>query len=209
MNNDLATEKTILHAAELVFHRRGFDGARMQEIADEAGINKALLHYYFRSKERLFGAVFSAAIARLVPPVLAVLHTDLPFVEKLTAFVDAYFSTVQANPFLPGFVVYEMQRNPEHFKTIMDENRMLLLKKLQRQLHEEFENGRLRSISAEQFMLNLLSLCAFPFVARQGMQALSGRTDSEYLLLLDERRKLIPVWIFDMLRPEKNQQPDV
>jgi AcrR family transcriptional regulator len=202
MKKSSSTESLILQAAEQIFFLRGYNGARMQEIADEASINKALLHYYFRSKEQLFEAVFEAAVARLVPPVLAVLHQELPLRDKISAFVDAYFTTVEENPFLPGFIVYELQRNPEHFRTTIEAERVDLLDKLQMQLHEGADNGTLRRMSAEQFMLNLFSLCAFPFIARQGMQALSGRNDQDYHLLLEERRKLIPGWILDTLRPD-------
>ena len=202
MKKSSTTESLILHAAERIFFLRGFDGARMQEIADEASINKALLHYYFRSKERLFDAVFEAAVSRLLPPVLSVLHLELPLREKITAFVEAYFTTVLENPFLPGFIVHELQRNPAHFRAVIAARRIDVLETLKMQLHEGAESGIWRRISAEQFMLNLFSLCAFPFVARQGMQALSGKNDHEYLLLLEERRTLISGWVLDMLRPE-------
>jgi len=173
------TQRRILCSAEKVFYRQGYDGARMQEIADEAGINKALLHYYFRSKERLFDAVFSDAVLRLVPPVFAVMNINAPLMDKVRAFVDAYFSTVVNNPFLPGFVVHEMHRNPSRFSEII----------------QGAESGKLVPMEAEQFMLNLLSLCAFPFVAAGAMQAVSGKNDTEYQQLLEERRQLIPEWM--------------
>ncbi|MDP8306393.1 MAG: TetR/AcrR family transcriptional regulator [Candidatus Chlorobium antarcticum] len=189
------TQRRILCSAEKVFYRQGYDGARMQEIADEAGINKALLHYYFRSKERLFDAVFSDAVLRLVPPVFAVMNINAPLMDKVRAFVDAYFSTVVNNPFLPGFVVHEMHRNPSRFSEIIQGSRLFMLQGLQRQLDEGAESGKLVPMEAEQFMLNLLSLCAFPFVAAGAMQAVSGKNDTEYQQLLEERRQLIPEWM--------------
>jgi len=189
------TERRILCSAEKVFYRQGYDGARMQEIADEAGINKALLHYYFRSKDRLFDAVFSDAVLRLVPPVFAVMNSDSALMDKVRGFVDAYFSTVSQNPFLPGFVVHEMHRNPSRFSEIIKESRLLMLEGLQHQLDEGAANGELIPMQAEQFILNLLSLCAFPFVAAGAMQSVSGKNDAEYQQLLEERRELIPQWM--------------
>ncbi|HCD35490.1 MAG TPA: TetR/AcrR family transcriptional regulator [Chlorobium sp.] len=202
------TERRILQSAEKVFYRQGYDGARMQEIADEAGINKALLHYYFRSKERLFDAVFSDAVMRLVPPVFAVMNSNSPLMDKVRAFVDAYFNTVVNNPFLPGFVVHEMHRNPSRFSEIIRASRLLMLDGLQHQLDLGAESGELIAMPAEQFMLNLLSLCAFPFVAAGAMQSVSGKNDSDYQHLLEERRQLIPQWMARMVERDasSNQQ---
>ena len=202
MKKSSETESLILQAAERVFYLRGFDGARMQEIADAASINKALLHYYFRSKQRLFDAVFTVALSRLVPPVLAELRQNLPLEEKITRFVNTYFATVRKNPALPGFIVHEMQRNPGHFGSVIRQQRIDVLYSLCVQLEEEARSGRLRSISPEQFLLNLFSLCAFPLIAAVGMQALSGMNSDAYEELLEERRKLIPRWMLDMLRPQ-------
>jgi AcrR family transcriptional regulator len=199
MKEERATEELILQCAEKVFHRSGFDGARMQEIADEAGINKALLHYYFRSKDRLFDAVFSAAVSRLVPPVFSMLNTQKPLTEKIADFVRQYFMTVMEHPFLPGFIIHEMHRNPAHFRTVMAGGRFVKLDRLQQQLQEGIAAGCFREISVEQFMLNLFSLCAFPFAARNAMQAMTGIGDDCYQQILEERRRLIPVWMIGMI----------
>uniref|UniRef100_A4SEG4 Transcriptional regulator, TetR family n=1 Tax=Chlorobium phaeovibrioides (strain DSM 265 / 1930) TaxID=290318 RepID=A4SEG4_CHLPM len=161
------TERRILQSAEKVFYRQGYDGARMQEIADEAGINKALLHYYFRSKERLFDAVFSDAVMRLVPPVFAVMNSNSPLMDKVRAFVDAYFNTVVNNPFLPGFVVHEMHRNPSRFSEIIRASRLLMLDGLQHQLDLGAESGELilpclQSSSCSTFFHSAPSLLWLP-----------------------------------------------
>ena len=86
---DSNTEQIILKAARKVFTHKGFDGARMQEIADEAGINKALLHYYFRSKDKLFEAIFKEVITTFFPRIISVLTSDLSLFEKITLFTDS------------------------------------------------------------------------------------------------------------------------
>jgi Transcriptional regulator len=99
---DGETEKHILDAAKAVFILRGTAGARMQEIAEEAGVNQALLHYYFRSKEKLSEAVFRDTAGRMFPALLQIVAGDLPLVEKIDRIVDTYLTTMSQTPFLPA-----------------------------------------------------------------------------------------------------------
>src|SRR5215217_6916550 len=98
---DGETEQRILEAARTVFIRRGTAGARMQEIAGEAGVNQALLHYYFRSKERLAVAVFQQMASRLFPALLHTLGADFSLDEKIDRIVALYLENLSRNPFLP------------------------------------------------------------------------------------------------------------
>ncbi len=109
------TENQILIAAREVFIAKGIDGARMQEIADRAGINKALLHYYFRSKDKLFDAVFSEIAVNLFPAMKQVLEAELGIKEKVTFFVKIYLKTLNENPFIPAFVINTLNTNPDRF----------------------------------------------------------------------------------------------
>lgn len=199
MTTASGTEETILKSAETVFFQHGFDGARMQEIADLAGINKALVHYYYRSKERLFDAVFVSALKRLLPPLAGVLNSGLSVEEKVEAFVDAYFSTVRSNPSIPGFIILEMHRNPSVFRKIAGEKGLLDPGKLQSQLDDGAAEGRFREMRAEQLVINLLAFCAFPFLARHAIQAFGAINDGAYRQLIEERRHLIPDWMMSML----------
>src|SRR5438067_8709629 len=98
---DGQTEQRILDGAHAVFIRRGTAGARMQEIAAEAGVNQALLHYYFRSKERLSGAVFQQMASRLFPALIQTLGGDDPVEDKVGAVIALYLDNLCRNPFLP------------------------------------------------------------------------------------------------------------
>ncbi|MBP8792594.1 MAG: helix-turn-helix transcriptional regulator, partial [Lutibacter sp.] len=95
---DNTTESTILNAAKSIFQRKGMDGARMQEIADEAGINKALLHYYYRSKQLLFEAVFKSAFSMLAPQLNKVLNSDDSLNDKIKGFTKNYISFTIKHP---------------------------------------------------------------------------------------------------------------
>ncbi|NTW33144.1 MAG: TetR/AcrR family transcriptional regulator, partial [Bacteroidetes bacterium] len=104
------TEKLILKAAKKVFIDKGFDGARMQEIADLAGINKALLHYYFRSKEKMFDAVFEDVFMQFLPEVTEVMNSEITLFDKIKTFVDVYITALLKNPHIPIFVLHELSR---------------------------------------------------------------------------------------------------
>ncbi|MCC7466595.1 MAG: TetR/AcrR family transcriptional regulator, partial [Saprospiraceae bacterium] len=110
-----STEQRIFEAAHEVFTQKGMDGAKMQEIADKAGINKALLHYYYRSKEKLYEAVVKAIMAKAVPNVRKVLESDLPLEEKITRFIDFYIGLISRNTFIPLFIISESNKHPDRF----------------------------------------------------------------------------------------------
>ena len=106
------TEKVILEAANEVFQKKGLSGARMDEIAKEAGVNKALLHYYFRSKERLFERVFSEAFGQFFQKIIHLLESDLPLDVKIYRVVDMYSSMLLHNKNLPLFILGGIRDNP-------------------------------------------------------------------------------------------------
>src|SRR6059058_2945750 len=110
---DADTEQRILDAAHRVFLRRGSAGARTQEIADEAGVNKALLHYYFRSKDRLAEAVFARIMRDLFPPLIALLGSDLEIEDKVHRFVAFELDALAKNPFVPAYLIAEMNQHPD------------------------------------------------------------------------------------------------
>jgi AcrR family transcriptional regulator len=112
-----STEELILEAAQAVFLEKGLAGARMQEIADRAGINKALLHYYFRSKEKLSAIIISRTIGVIMPRMMGVLATDQDLFDKIRELVNTFIGFISRNSFLPLFVVNEVNRNPHFFFT--------------------------------------------------------------------------------------------
>ena len=112
------TEKQILDAAKQVFITKGLSGARMQEIADKAGINKAMLHYYFRNKDTLFKAVFVNTFGQAMHMINEIFTTEMQLFDKIRLFTDSYISFLIKNPHLPVFIISEIQRNPDFFKEL-------------------------------------------------------------------------------------------
>lgn len=208
-SQDLATEQRILDAAHVIFVRHGTAGARMQEIADEAGVNKALLHYYFRSKERLAEAVFERNARRLFPPVFGILAGDAPLEEKVEQVIDHYLTMLSAAPYLPAFVLSEMNYHPERFRKLVasatgrapEGLARAVLSRLGQQIDDEVDSGRIRPISPEQFMVNLLSLCIFPFAACPFLQVAFEWDGAEFEAFIAERRRVLPALFLNSLRP--------
>ena len=126
------TKEKIVQAAHDVFIRKGMDGARMQEIADEAGINKALLHYYFHSKQQLFSEVFYGILSRLIPGVIMIFKGEGSLPDKIEAVVAEYDSFMFRNPYLPLFVIREINRDPDQLAGFMSDQGLdfLLVEKL-------------------------------------------------------------------------------
>ena len=206
---DRDTEQRILDAAHAVFLRRGTAGARMQEIADEAGVNKALLHYYFRTKERLAAAVFRRAASRLLPPVIATLASDAELEAKVARVIEIELDVLLAHPYLPGYIIAELTHQPERVKQLVstltgvsiEDLAPRVLDSVGRQIRERVRDGRMRAISTDQFILNLLSLCIFPFAARPMVQAVLQLDDDGFARFIARRRRELPTFFLQALQP--------
>jgi len=206
---DRDTEQRILDAAHVVFVRRGTAGARMQEIAEEAGVNKALLHYYFRSKARLSEAIFRRVASGLFGRVGAILGGPATLDEKVRQVVALYLDQLSATPYAPGYVISEINQHPERAKQLLEAIGQLraqaigdhFLATLDRQLKEASRAGRIRPISIDQFLANLASLCVFPFVARPMLAAVLQFDDRGFERFIRERKAALPDFILNALRP--------
>lgn len=192
----------ILAAAKRVFIRKGLTGARMQDIADEAGMNKALLHYYFRNKESLFEQVFLEAAQHLIPRVHEVLNADLPLLEKIRSFCELYIDMVMENPQLPMFVLNEIHQDPELFlKKVLKGRPKPTAHRFLEQLREEIKKGNIREVQPAQLLLHLVSLTIFPVLAMPMLQRTLDLTDAQYWAMIAKRKQEIPEFILHSLRP--------
>jgi AcrR family transcriptional regulator len=204
-----SADERILDAAHRVFLRRGSAGARTQEIADEAGVNKALLHYYFRTKERLAAAVFRRAASRLLPPVIATLASDAELEAKVARVIEIELDVLLDHPYLPGYIIAELTHQPERVKQLVaaltgvsiDDLAPRVLDSVGRQIRERVRDGRMRAISTDQFILNLLSLCIFPFAARPMVQAVLQLDDEGFARFIARRRRELPTFFLQALKP--------
>ena len=182
------TESLILDAARKVFLENGFDGTTMQKISDEAGINKALLHYYFRSKDRLFEAVFIEAFSRMIPNLMKIFASEAEFTDKIKGFIDTYITALQQYPQIPLFILHELHRNPDRIielihSTGMNPDFVINI------IRQEIKNGKIAAIDPYQLMVNMLAMCIFPFAARPMIQGFVFKNDEKAFELFLEKRK--------------------
>lgn len=194
------TEKRILESAKKIFHQKGFLGARMQEIADDAGINKAMLHYYFRSKQKLFDAIFVEGIKKIFPQIKELLNTDLPLFEKIRFFVKSYITLLQDNIYLPGFVINEINQNPKLLSEIINKNKSFILEKLYADLQEAKENGEIIDIEFNTFAVNIISLCIFPILAKYFITNVLGMSEEEYNEFIERRKNEVAEFIIKAIK---------
>jgi len=199
--NEQSAEQRILAAAKKIFVKQGMAGARMQDIANEAGINKAMLHYYFRSKEKLFSMIFVEAMGKLLPRIIAIFNGDEPLFTKIEMFCQQYIETVIENPYIPLFVIYELNREPKKFiENMWQDGKKPVLKKLMKQIEAEIKKGTIKPIDPFQLVLNMLSLCIFPFVGKPILQHISGMDNEQYLQMLERRKTEVSQFIIASIK---------
>jgi AcrR family transcriptional regulator len=204
---DLTTEQLILQAAKKVFISKGLDGTRMQEIADEAGINKSLLHYYFRSKDKLFEVIFKDIVMSFAPRIVGILNSPTSLFDKIELFVGTYIDLLLENPHIPGFLVNEVAKNPSRIVAALKMNGVNP-DIMRAQLKKEVEAGVIRPLKVEDLMANLISLCVFPFMAKNIFSNMLDMSDEDYMLFLAARKKEIPTFIINSIKLKTNAESD-
>jgi TetR/AcrR family transcriptional regulator len=201
---ELLTEEKIAEAAREVFIEKGMDGARMQEIADKAGINKSLLHYYFRTKEKLFAFIFSKLIHRIGEKLGSLMEEGVSIENKVTGFVDLYIDILLKNPFLPNFILNEVTRNPEAIFEAFAAAKIdpqKFFAPLENQLKTE---GYF--IDPRDFVINTLSMVIFPIAARPILERIVFNGDKKaYKEYIVSRKKSIVEFVMFALEGYKKK----
>ena len=164
-HQDNDVESRILEAATTVFIQKGLSGASMQDIANEAGISRTSLHYYYRSKDKLFEKVFEHVVGALISQQRYVINADMPLVEKMNLFVDHTLNFLLDNPGSVSFLVHELNATPERMIELII-SRNLDIEKLKIQIAAEIKNNRRSEFDAAQFWASLIGMCIMPFVAK-------------------------------------------
>lgn len=194
------TEQQILEAARKIFQNQGFAGARMQEIADAAGINKSMLHYYFRSKDKLFQKIFQEGVERFFPILLRVLSSDKALEIKITTLIEQYMDFLGENRPLPHFVINEMHQHPERFHEFMQKKGVQIPAAFEEQVRRAAQEGRIYPIQPAQLLVNIISLCVFPFLAQNMVMAVTKMNHEQFDDFLKQRRKELPTFILNAIR---------
>src|SRR5690606_39191821 len=187
------TEAAILEAAKKVFIKRGFAGARMQEIADEAQINKAMLHYYFKSKEKLFAVIIQQTMAMVIEKFGQVLESEGAVIEKFERIIEVYITNIRENPHIPIFILHELSQNHLQFlETIKSKiHRMPDFLKFFQQIQEEQEAGLIKPVPPVHLLLNVISMCVFPFVVKPVFCNIIEFPEEQFDLLMAQRIEIV------------------
>ncbi|MEO8932717.1 MAG: TetR/AcrR family transcriptional regulator [Xanthomarina sp.] len=197
---DSNTEQQILDAAKNVFQTKGMDGARMQEIADVAGINKAMLHYYYKSKQLLFEAVFKNAFSLLAPELNNILNDNSSIEEKVKNFTSNYISFIIKHPYLPNFIIQELNRNPDFILKIQKNSMLLNIDKFKQQVALEVSQGIIKPTKGDHLFINILALNIFPFVAKPLIKAFTKEDDKGFKELMEQRKIEVSEFIIHAIK---------
>jgi AcrR family transcriptional regulator len=200
-----STKEKIINSARNVFIQKGFAGARMREIADRAGMNKGLLHYYFKSKENLHHAVVNEVVEGIIPHIGAILAGEAGFETKLRKFIGFYIDFLIKNPWMPSFIINEMNMRGEEFaREIMIRNR-IEPKTLLAQIETESMNCNMRVVNPVQLLINISSLVVFPFIARPTLQAVMGINEEKFGKLMEKRKEEVAEFIINAMSKSDHQ----
>lgn len=205
MERNQNIEKRILWVAERLFLEKGFSGTSTTEIAKAVGCNQALIHYYFRTKEKLFWDVFSPKVEQVVEYLDAPLDESIDFIERIRNVIDFYFGILELDERLAPFIVNELIMNPGRWDKFRDrylrnESRSSAFNRFESMVEEEIAAGRIRRMRAIDLLMNIMSLTISSFiVAPKGFA--SGECDSnlrkEYL---DNRREDVKSLVVNGIR---------
>lgn len=191
--DDQNMELKILESAEKLFLEQGFLKTTTGQIAQLAGCNQALVHYYYRTKEQLFERVYEQKIQLLFSNFIAEVETCDSFEESITRMVRMHFRFLKENPMLPSFLLNECLNNPLERKSALKARLSVLIPTVKRRLEEtlnrEIAAGNIRPISVLDLLFSIISLNVMPFLVMPLFQTLSGSSDEEMQTLLAHREE--------------------
>ena len=193
---DSTTEEKIKNAARIVFYKKGYAATRTRDIAEEAGLNLALLNYYFRSKEKLFEIIIIETLQNFIRGVLVILNDNKTTLEKKTEQIASrYIDFLSNEPHMPLFLMSEIRNNPTEIFKRLPAFQLISSSVLIKQYQHAVKKGKIAEPNPLHFMLNLFGLITFPFIASPVIKRLGSLQDNQFNQLMVERKKLIPVWI--------------
>jgi AcrR family transcriptional regulator len=195
-SRDSSAEEKIKEAARKLFTQKGFAAVRTRDIAEEAGINLALLNYYFRSKEKLFDIIMKEAMQQFMEGVSTIFYNEKTTVdEKLNDLVSCYIDMLSQYPDLPLFILSELKSNPDKFAEKMDSGLAAARSHFMKQIQKNHPD-----IHIVHFMANMMGLIIFPFIGAPILQKVTRIDKKEFSALMQERKKMIPIWIKAMIK---------
>jgi len=194
------TEQKIIDAATELFLEKGVDRTSVREIATKAGINLALMNYYFRSKENLFDAIFSMLVKKNTRPLVKILDSELPLEEKIVKYVETYIDILSENPLLVSFVMAIVHRSKDRITEMASISSLYSTPKFAQEIYESGQKGKIKPTSPTQFFVDMLSLVTFPFAIKFLIMDKTGYTEEEFKAFIAERKRRVPELLLASIR---------
>jgi AcrR family transcriptional regulator len=189
------TEVKIKNAARVVFHKKGYAATRTRDIAEEAGINLALLNYYFRSKEKLFDIIMMETMQEFFQSMTLVFNDDSTSLEtKVETIAERYIDLLLSEPDIPIFLLNELRNNPTEISQKLNMKQAVMGSIFFKQWQQAVKENKTQ-IQPLHFIVNLMSLVVFPFVGSPILKMLGDMKQEQFNKMMLERKKLIPTWI--------------
>jgi AcrR family transcriptional regulator len=201
MKENESIEEQILVAAFNVFVEKGFENAKMQDIANQAGIKRTVLNYYFRSKELLYQKIAKTILRQALPNMLKILNSDLSFEQKIKDFVENYIDLGLKNPFMPLFIINELNHLGSAFIEKMLDGVKPDIDIFLEHVKDEMDKGNIVKINPIQVPLHIISLCAFPIIGKPMVMLITNSNEKLYIEIIQERKAEITRLVLKGLKP--------
>jgi len=195
--NSSTTEEKIVIAARKLFTQKGYEATKTRDIAEEAGINLALLNYYFRSKEKLFEIIMKENVGQFMQVIADIVNNEVTTIDKkIELLVGNYIDMLTRLPDMPLFVMNHIKLAPERSEL----RQRFMGSHFMKQIQVAMKMGEITTVNPMNVMMNIVALTIFPFVAKPMVQNNHGLTAEQFNVLMQERKKLIPKWITAILK---------
>lgn len=196
---DPTTEEKIKEAARKVFQKKGYAGTRTRDIADEAGVNLALLNYYYRSKEKLFDLIMGETMHLFFQSMKGLINNEnTTLEEKLQELTNRYIDLLSSQPELPIFILNEIQMNPKGLTERMGLQQVVIGSFILKQFRNDLGNKDIPDSAIIQMIVNVIGIIVFPFIGKPLLKEIFNLSDDQFQWMMNERRKMIPIWVQTM-----------
>lgn len=198
---NIDVKERILKTAGNLFIKNGYNNTSVRDIANASSTNVAMVNYYYKSKYNLFEIIFEKALNVLMQRVATITSSDKPFFEVIESWVDSYYDTLLEYPQIPIFILNEINQNPERLiDRVKHYDPYDIFLRISARMEEERAKGTIREIPTIHFLLNVLSLCVFPFIFGTMATQVAGKTSDDYKEVLEEHKAYVVNFVINAIK---------
>ncbi len=199
--NNSEVKERILAVSRHLFIKNGYNSTSVRDIASASDTNVAMVNYYFHSKYNLFEIIFEDALEVLLNRILKVINSDKPIFELISSWIDAYYETMLEYPQIPIFILNAVNQNPQSLSKIIQKYQPYeIFLKITERFDQEIEKGNIRETPSLDFLLNIFSLCVFPFIFGNLATNVAGVSQEEYTVILENHKHYVKEFVINALK---------